>query len=95
MKKLIFLMLITLTLIGCKKESMYKHAVQLSAANKKSLNYEKLPFLVTSFVMKNEADLERLNANLLERWNAPQNVNIYRIDTSWIEEAPCMGCKNW
>lgn len=94
MKKLLFV-LITITLISCKKESMYKHAVQLSAAPKKTMVFEKVPFIVTSFVMKNEADLERLNANLLERWNAPQNVNIYKIDTSWIEEVPCMGCKNW
>lgn len=93
--KNIFLFLTCLTFIGCQKESMYKYAYQLSSAPKKTMVFEKVPFIATNFVMKNQANLEMLNKQTLERWNSPQQEKVYKIDTSWIEEVKCMGCKNW
>jgi len=96
MKKLLTLAVLASLLVSCSKESNYKYSYQLSGANKKQMVFEKLPFIGTTFITENQNDLERLNEETLIRWNVKDGEKVYRIDTSWVEKANCMGCKlNW
>ena len=78
-------------LTSCTKES-YKYCYKLSVKNC-GQNWEGVPYIATSTIFKG-ADLEKLNKETLDRWNVDSCRN-YRIDTSWIEEVKCMGCKTF